>query len=364
MMADVVKVGLIGCGNISGIYLKNGSRFGHMEIAACADAILERAQAKAAEYHIQALTVEQMLADPSIELIINLTIPAAHGDIALKALEAGKHVYNEKPLAVAREQAQAMLSLAAEKGLRVGGAPDTFLGAGLQTCRTLIDNGAIGTPVAATAFMISHGPEGWHPDPEFFYKIGAGPVFDMAPYYLTTLTALVGCVKSVTAATRISFPERLITSQPKHGQRITVEVPTHVSAALELEGGALATMIMSFDVWAGNLPRIEIYGSEGTLSVPDPNTFGGEVRLYRADKREWESIPLIDGYAENSRGLGVADMARAIRSGGAHRASGELTYHVLDVMHAMHEAGEMGSRVTLGSSVARPAVLDVSEFTS
>jgi predicted dehydrogenase len=361
-MTDRVKVGLIGCGNISGVYLDNGSRFGHMEIAACADAIPERAQAKAAEYHLQALTVEQMLADPSIALILNLTVPAAHGEIALRALEAGKHVYNEKPLAVERRQAQAMLKLAAEKGLRVGGAPDTFLGAGLQTCRRLIDKGAIGTPVAAAAFMISHGPEGWHPDPEFFYKVGAGPVFDMAPYYLTALVSLIGCVKSVTAAARISFPERRITSQPKYGQIIHVEVPTHVSATLELDGGALVTMIMSFDVWAGNLPRIEIYGSEGTLSVPDPNTFGGEVRVFRPDSREWTPIPLIDGFSENSRGLGAADMARAIRHGGAHRASGELTYHVLDVMHALHDSSEAGVRVKLESGAARPDPLNPDEF--
>jgi predicted dehydrogenase len=364
-MAERVKVGVIGCGNISGIYLQNGSRFGHMEIVACADMVIERAQAKATEYGIAAYSVDELLAHPDIEIVINLTIPAAHGEIALKALAAGKHIYNEKPLAIQRANAQAMLALAREKNLRVGGAPDTFLGAGLQTCRKLIDDGAIGTPIAATAFMISHGPESWHPDPEFFYKVGAGPVFDMAPYYLTALTTLVGRVNAVTAATRVSFPERLITSQPKYGQRIKVDVPTHVSASLELDTGGgvcLATMIMTFDVWAAQLPRIEIYGSEGTLSVPDPNTFGGPVSLFRPDTREWEEVELIVGYPQNSRGLGVADMARAIRGGGAHRADGDLTYHVLDAMHALHESGEQGVRVTLSSGVSRPAPLDVSEF--
>ncbi|MDZ4764332.1 MAG: Gfo/Idh/MocA family oxidoreductase [Chloroflexota bacterium] len=364
-MAELVKVGVIGCGNISGIYLQNGSRFGHTEIVACADMVIERAEAKAAEYGIKAYSVEQLLADPDIEIVINLTIPAAHGDIALKALAAGKHIYNEKPLAIRREDAQAMLALGREKNLRVGGAPDTFLGAGLQTCRKLIDEGAIGTPIAATAFMISHGPESWHPDPEFFYKVGAGPVFDMAPYYLTALTTLIGGVKAVTAATRISFPERLITSQPKYGQRIVVDVPTHVSASLELDNGGgvcLATMIMTFDVWAAALPRIEIYGSEGTLSVPDPNTFGGPVRLFRAGTHEGEDVELIAGYPQNSRGLGVADMGRAIRAGGSHRADGGLTYHVLDAMHALHESGERGARVTLDSGVERPVQLDVSEF--
>lgn len=361
-MADTVKVGVIGCGNISGIYLQNGSRFGHMEIVACADLMIERAQAKAAEFGLRALSVDALLADPEIELVINLTIPAAHGEVALKALAAGKHVYNEKPLAITREDAQAMLALAAEKGLRVGGAPDTFLGAGLQTCRKLLDDGAIGTPVAASAFMTSHGPEGWHPDPEFFYKVGAGPVFDMAPYYLTALTTLIGAVKTVIGAARITFPERLITSQPKYGQRIAVDVPTHVTSALELEGGALATVIMSFDVWAASLPRIEIYGSEGTLSVPDPNTFGGNVRIFRPERGEWEDVPLVEGFPENSRGIGVADMARALRANDLHRASGELTYHVLDTMHAMHEAGESGARAALSSTVARPAPLDPSVF--
>jgi predicted dehydrogenase len=361
MMADVVKVGLIGCGNISGIYLKNGGRFGYTQIVACADAVAERAEAKATEFGIKALSVEALLADPEIEIVINLTIPAAHSDIALKALAAGKHVYNEKPLAIRREDAQAMLALAREKNLRLGGAPDTFLGAGLQTCRKLIDDGVIGAPVAAAAFMTGHGPESWHPDPEFFYKTGAGPVFDMAPYYLTALTSLVGGIGAVTAATQISFPERLITSQPKYGQRIAVEVPTHVSASLELAGGCLATLVMSFDVWGANLPRIEIYGSEGTLSVPDPNTFGGPVQVYRPETG-WQEIELITGYPENSRGLGVADMARAIRHGGTHRASAELTYHVLDAMHAIHEAGAHGQRVKLASAVERPAPLDVRDF--
>jgi predicted dehydrogenase len=243
--------------------------------------------------------------------------------LALRALEAGKSIYNEKPLSVFREDGQKMLSLAAEKGLRVGCAPDTFMGAGLQTCRKLIDDGAIGVPVAATAFMMGHGPERWHPDPEFFYKVGGGPMFDMGPYYLTALVSLMGPVKRVTGAARISFAEREIGSEPKKGtRRLSVETATHVAGLLEFEDGPVGTMITSFDVWKSNLPRIEIYGSEGTLSVPDPNTFGGPVGAVEGPMAtEGEEIPLVPIRRYNSRSLGVADMAHAIRSGRPHRAS-------------------------------------------
>jgi predicted dehydrogenase len=245
--------------------------------------------------------------------------------------------------------------LAKQKGVRVGGAPDTFLGAGLQTCRKLIDDGWIGQPVAATAFMLSHGPESWHPSPEFYYEVGGGPMFDMGPYYLTALVSLLGPVRRVSGSARISFSERLITSQPKYGQRVTVETPTHVVGVLDFAAGAIGAIITSFDVWAHNLPRIEIYGSEGSLSVPDPNTFGGPVRVRRAGANEWSDMPLTYGYAENSRGLGVADMAHALQSGRPHRANGDLTFHVLDIMHAVHEASAGGHYIELKSQCERPA---------
>jgi predicted dehydrogenase len=357
MTVSQVKVGIIGCGNISGVYLKNCPAFG-LPVVAVADIDLARARARATEYEVpRACQPEELLADPAIDLVINLTIPAAHGAVALAALQAGKSVYNEKPLAITREEARQMLDLADARGLLVGCAPDTFLGAGLQTCRRLIDEGAIGEPVAATAFMAGHGPESWHPDPEFFYKVGGGPLFDLGPYYITALVSLLGPVARVAGSARISFAERLITSKPKYGTRIAVETPTHIAGVLDFAAGPIATMIMSFDVWAAELPRIEIYGSEGTLSVPDPNTFGGPVRLFRPGARAWEEVPLIAGHSDNSRGLGVADMARALREGGSYRASGRLAYHVLDVMHALLETAAEGRRLDIASTVERPEPL-------
>ncbi len=361
--SEKVKVGVVGCGAISGIYFKNAPRFGNIEITACADLLIERAQARAEEYAIpKACSPEELLADPDIEIVLNLTTPNAHASIGMAALQAGKSVYNEKPLTIRREDAQQMLALAQERGLLVGGAPDTFLGAGLQTCRQLIDEGVIGDPVAATAFMMGHGHESWHPDPEFYYQVGGGPMFDMGPYYLTALTTLIGAVDGVNGATRITFPTRTITSTKKYGSLIKVEVPTHVAGLLHFGNGALGTLIMSFDVWRHNLPFIEIYGSEGTLSVPDPNTFGGPVRVFTPSRREWEEVPITRPYADNSRGLGVADMARALRAGGTARAGGALTYHVLDIMHAIHDAADQKHYVELQSTMERPEPLPETAF--
>jgi predicted dehydrogenase len=355
MTSTPTPVGIIGAGNISGIYLENGKRFEAISIAAIADIDMDRARAQAEKGGVpKACSVEELLADPQIAIVINLTVPAAHGLVALAALEAGKSVYNEKPLATTREDARRMLDLAASRGLRVGGAPDTFLGAGLQTCRKLIDDGWIGTPVAATAFMLGRGPENWHPNPAFFYQPGAGPMFDMGPYYLTALVALLGPVRRVTGAARISFEERVVTAGQNYGMHIPVTTPTHVAGVMEFAAGPVATLVTSFDVWGANVPRIEIYGSEGSLSVPDPNTFGGPVRVHRYDG-EWGEVPLTHGFAENSRGLGVADMATAMRSGRPHRASGELAYHVLDLMHAFHDAAREGRHIELASTAARPA---------
>jgi predicted dehydrogenase len=297
------------------------------------------------------------MADPEIELVLNLTIPAAHAEVARQAVAAGKSVYSEKPLAVAREDGSALLTAAKEQGVRVGCAPDTFLGGGLQTCRKLIDDGWIGEPIGAAAFFTSHGPEAWHPDPVFYFAPGAGPMFDMGPYYLTTLVALLGPVRRISAMARASFPERTITSQPKYGQRIPVTTPTHVTGALEFESGALGTMLTSFDVWGSTVPRIEIYGTLGTLLVPDPNTFRGPVRIRRAGEADWSDVPLTHGYIENSRGLGLADMAAALRSGRPHRANGALAFHVLDCMQSFLDAAESGRPVRVRSSCPRPGAL-------
>lgn len=354
---DKVKVGVIGCGNISPIYLKSGPKFEILEIVACADKIVERAESRAKEFGVpRACTVKELLADPEIEIVINLTTPDAHAEVGFQVLEAGKCVYNEKPLAITREDGKALLALAEEKGVLIGGAPDTFLGAGIQTCRKLIDDGWIGEPVAATAFMLNRGHESWHPDPEFYYYVGGGPMFDMGPYYLTALVNLIGPVRRATGSARITFPERTITSEKKYGTKIKVEVPTHIASVLDFASGAVGTLVTSFDVWGAHVPRIEIYGSAGSLSVPDPNTFGGPVFLLRAGSREWQQVPLAYGYDENSRGLGVADMAHALRSGRKHRANGKLTYHVLDVMHAVHDASREDKHVMLESSCERPAL--------
>ncbi len=351
-----VKIGVVGCGNISNIYLESGKKFDVLDIVAVADLDLERARAKAEEHGIpQALSVAEMLADPEIEIVLNLTVPKAHYEVCKAALEAGKHTYVEKPLSLTRDQGRDLLRIAKEKNLRVGGAPDTFLGAALQTCRKLIDDGAIGRPVAATAFMLGRGVETWHPNPEFYYKPGGGPMLDMGPYYLTALISLLGPIRRVTGSAQMSFPERMITSQPLSGQSIIVETPTHIAGVLDFQSGAVGTIITSFDVWAHNLPPIEIHGSEGSLSVPDPNHFGGVVKLYREEK--WEEVPLTHGYDENSRGIGVADMAYAIQESRPQRASGELAFHVLDAMYGFLDSSESGRHYLMESAGVRPEAL-------
>jgi predicted dehydrogenase len=353
-----VKVGVIGCGNISGTYLKNARMLEPIEVVACADLVPQRAAAKAAEFGIpRACSVDELLADAEIEIVLNLTTPQAHAEIALAALEAGKSIYNEKPLAIFREDGARILETARSKDLRVGCAPDTFLGSAGQTARSLIDDGAIGEPVAATAFVVCHGHEHWHPDPEFLYQAGGGPLFDMGPYYLTALVNLLGPLRRVTGSARITFPERTVTSSPKRGKRIKVETPTHITDVLEFASGVVGTMITSFDVWHASLPFIEIYGSSGSLNLPDPNCFGGPLRLRRAGDAAWSDIPQAAADSTDLRGLGLADMAQAMGSGRSHRASGELAYHVLDVMHAVCEASDLGRHVAVGSACQRPAPL-------
>ena len=353
-----LRIGIVGCGNISGIYFQNATKFRPLEVVACADLDIERAKAKAAEFKVaKAVEPDALYSDPEVELVVNLTIPNAHHSVAKAALEAGKHVYNEKPLTIQRAEAQEVLALAESKGLLVGCAPDTFLGAGLQTCRRVIDSGEIGEVVAAEAFMMCHGHESWHPDPAFYYKKGGGPMFDMGPYYLTALVHLIGPMSRVSASARASFAQRTITSRPKHGEVIAVEVPTHLSCTIDFENGAIATVIQSFDVWAHKLPCIEVHGTKGSMIVPDPNGFGGEVLVKTAGDADWRAVPLDAGFPENSRSLGVMDMAYAIRKGRAHRASGALAYHVLDAFHAFHESSDEDRHVRLTSGVPRPEPL-------
>lgn len=358
-MNSTTSIGVIGCGNISGIYLKNLARFENLEVVAVADIDPERAAAQAAAFNVpRAASVDEILSCDDIEIIVNLTIPAAHSEIALRALQSGKSVYNEKPLALDRMGAKAMMDLARSKGLRIGCAPDTVLGAGIQTCRQLLDAGAIGLPVAAVGFMLGGGPEAWHPAPSFFYRKGGGPLFDMGPYYLTALTTLLGPVCRASASARVTCPQRVVGSGPHAGQLIDVETPTHIAGLLDFVSGPVGTLITSFDIPGGHhLPCIEIYGTEGSLQVSDPNTFGGPVLLQKAGQKEWREMPIPFGYDENSRGLGVADLAAAIRCKRPHRANDEIACHVLDLMHILHESSASNSHILVGSSMVRPAPL-------
>lgn len=352
-----VKVGIIGCGNISPIYFKNCINiFEILEVKACADLIFDRAKAKADEYGVKAYTVEEMMADDEIEIIINLTIPNAHYSVCNDALDAGKSVHTEKPLSILLEEGKALVKKAKEKNLLLGGAPDTFLGAGIQTCRKLIDDGWIGDIVGATAFMLSPGHESWHPSPEFYYKKGGGPMFDMGPYYLTALVNLLGPVSNVAGSTGMTGKKRTITSKPLYGTVMDVEVPTHVTGLLNFKNGAIGTIVTSFDVHGGNVPCIEIYGTQGSLSVPDPNGFGGPVKI-KIRRNEWTDMPLTHMYHENSRGIGVADMAYALRNRRQNRCSGELACHVLEIMHGIHIASDNQMNYTLETTCERPEPL-------
>jgi len=351
-----LRVGVVGCGFISAIYLSNlTTRFPGVKVEAVADLLPDRAKARAAEYGVpRACGVEELMADPSIELVLNLTVPRVHAEVTLQAVSAGKHVYTEKPLAIGLRDAEKILALARKKGVRVGGAPDTFLGAGIQACIRLIDEGAIGMPVSASAFMTCHGHESWHPDPAFYYEAGGGPVFDMGPYYFTALVALLGPAQRVCGSARRTFPRRLVGTGPRAGEVIEVSVPTHVSGTIDFATGAVATFVMSFDVWHAQLPRMEIYGSDGSLSVPDPNTFGGPVRIRGAQDGEWKDVPVTGPFADNSRGLGLAEMAAALRQNRPHRASAELGMHALEIMHAVHEASSSGRYAELRYPAGRP----------
>ncbi|SMB84384.1 Gfo/Idh/MocA family protein [Deinococcus hopiensis] len=352
------KIGIIGTGNISAAYLRVARELGLFEVRAVTDLDLDLARARAVEYGTQAAPRDELLADPEITAVVNLTPPAAHAEVSMEVLRAGKHVYSEKPLAIEREDGLAILREATGRGLRVGCAPDTFLGAGFQTARELLDAGAIGRPVAATAFMMGSGPESWHPNPAFFFQRGAGPLFDMGPYYLTALVHLLGPVQRVSGSGIRALEERVAGHESRRGERISVNTPTHVTAQLTFEGGQAATFISSFDAHASELPRMELYGTEGTLSLPDPNTFGGPVRLRRRGAEEWETVELKRPFQTNARGIGLADMLSAIAHGTSHRASGDLAFHILDIMHTTLEASAVERTLTLSSSVQRPEALE------
>ncbi len=353
------SIGIIGTGDISAAYLRVARDQRLFEVAGIADLDVERARARAAEFGVPAMTPADLLALPGLTAVVNLTPPAAHAPVSLEILRAGHHVYSEKPLAVTLDGGAEILAEARARGLRVGCAPDTFLGAGLQTAREVLDAGLIGRPVAATAFMMSSGPESWHPNPGFFFQPGAGPLFDMGPYYLTALVHLLGPVRRVGGSAIRALEERVAGHESRRGERIPVNTPTHVTAQLDFEAGQVATFIASFDIPASELPRIEIYGTDATLSVPDPNTFGGPLRVRRRGAQDWETLPLTRPFQDNARGIGLADLLDAAQHGYAHRASGDLAYHVLEIMHRVLESAEGGTPLTVESRVARPDPLDV-----
>jgi predicted dehydrogenase len=350
------RVSIIGCGNISDTYLEMPRKFNALEVVAVTDMDTAKRDAQAAKYGVQAVTLEELLAS-DVAAVVNLTPPGAHAGVTLRALEAGKHVYSEKPLAVNLIDGFKIRDLAQLKDLRVGCAPDTFLGAGLQTARDVLESGAVGEPLNAFGCMTSNGVEGWHPNPYFFYQPGAGPLFDMGPYYITALVHFFGGVKSVTASARRSLETRTA----KSGEVIPVNTPTHVSANLEFESGAIATLLVSFDIQASTLPRFELYGSKGTLLAPDPNAFDGLVQHRGPGDSEWTTTPLTRPYQQNSRGLGLADMLEAAQTGRAHRASLDLALHVLETMHAVLDSAERGERVRLQSRVTQPAKLEAGQ---
>jgi predicted dehydrogenase len=336
-VSDPFGVAVVGCGNISNQYLKNLAQFPDVNVLFCADIDTERAKAQAAAYDVpEAGTVQQALDHPGVELVVNLTIPAAHAEIANAAVKAGKHVWNEKPLTPDMDSGRLLLITARERGVRVGCAPDTVLGAGLQSARRLIGSGAIGTPLSALILLQGPGPEGWHPDPEFLFGTGAGPLFDMGPYYLSTLAMLFGPANRVGAIGRKARATRVIGSGPRAGTEFAVDVPTHVAALAEYTSGQAVSLLFSWDSPLSRHGFIEVTGSEATLAVPDPNGFGGDLRLRRADDKDWTVVPSEGATA--GRGIGVVDMVRAIRHGEPHRASGEIALHVLEMMMAIERS--------------------------
>jgi predicted dehydrogenase len=365
-----LNVGLIGCGNISDVYLINAPRFRDIAVTAVADIKEEAARRQSERYSLPQRTVKDLLASEDVDIVLNLTIPAAHAEVSLAALEAGKHVYSEKPLATKLADGRAILAAAEAKELRVGAAPDTVLGASLQEARAMIDIGAIGKVLTGLAAVLSHGMEHWHPNPEFFFHAGGGPVLDMGPYYLTALVTLLGPVASVQAVGQIGFAERIVTAPESSmiGHSFPVETLTSVQALLEFASGAQLTFLASWDVWRHGVLPVELHGETGSLRLPDPNWFGGELHIARG-RFEWKAIEtqsLIFGrpnwppdepeYA-NYRGLGLADMARGIKDKRPHRANGEIGLHVLAIMEGILDAAAEGRRVTVEPTCERPARL-------
>lgn len=366
-------VGIIGCGNISTSYLRLAPLFKSLDLRAVADINMSVAQARAAEFGVRAETVDDLLKAADIDVVVNLTIPDAHYAVTKAILEAGKHAYSEKPFVLSVDEGKELRDLAAKKGLRLGSAPDTFLGGAHQQARALIDAGEIGRVIGGTAHVMNHGMEGWHPNPDFFYNPGGGPVLDLGPYYVTNLIQLVGPVKSVGALATTTFAERTIGNGDRKGETLTVKTPTNIHALLEFHNGATITLGASWDIWAHKHGNMELYGETGSLTVPDPNFFGGVVEM-AGEQGGFKRLPQTDhpfGMANmtdnsgndraNYRCAGLADMVTAIDEGRDHRCSLELALHAVDVMLTILKSSDERRMLDLTTTCDQPAALSEDE---
>lgn len=366
---EKLGIGIIGCGNISTAYLRLSPLFKALEMRAVADINSAAAEARAEEFGVRALGVDELLGAPDIDVIVNLTIPDAHFAVTRAILEAGKHAYSEKPLVLSLDEGEKLRTFADARGLRIGSAPDTFLGGSHQLARARIDEGLVGDIVAGTCHVMSHGMEHWHPNPDFFFLPGAGPVLDVGPYYVTNLIQLIGPVRKVAALTSSATPTRtILTEGPRKGEEIAVGTPTNIHALLDFENGATITLSASWDVWAHRHSSMELYGTEGSLFLPDPNFFGGVVGHAGRDGKI-EPLPEWDhpfgkanqdqqaGGRANYRTAGLADMAQAIVEGRPHRCSLDLAIHAVDVMTSILKSGETGGFVEMTTTCERPAAL-------
>ena len=370
-MAKKLGIGVIGCGNISKAYFSLAPLFRGIEMRACADINMDAAKARAKEFKLRAETVEDLLKADDIDIIVNLTIPAVHYAVSKQILDAGKHVYSEKPFVLSIKEGLDLKSRAEKKGLRIGSAPDTFLGGAHQLVRELVDNGTLGKITSGTCHVMGHGMEHWHPNPDFFFKPGGGPILDLGPYYIANLINLIGPVKRVVALTSMAQKSRTITSEPRAGQKIPVKTPTNIQALLEFANGATVSLIASWDVWAHRHSNMELFGTEGSLYVPDPNFFGGEV-LSTKRNGEAEALPTWDhpfgvpnqdnhGPVANYRAAGLADMAAAIKGKRDMRCSLDRTLHGVEVMTSILASGETGKFITMKTTCTRPKALGPDE---
>ena len=367
-MTKNLGVGIIGCGNISTAYLQLASMFKGYDIVAVADISMDNARAQAAKFDVRADTVDDLLVAHDVDLIINLTIPVAHVDVSRAILQAGKHVYSEKPFVLSLDEAQELGNIAKANNLRIGSAPDTFMGGSHQMARNLIDGSAIGKVTSGAAVVMSSGMEDWHPNPDFFFQKGGGPILDLGPYYICNLVQLLGPVKKVTSVTGMASETRTIQNGPRNGQTVPVDTPTTIHSVLSFENGAIITLLASWDVWASNHPIMELYGTEGTMVIPDPNFFGGTLTVTERNgepvEKSWDhpfNIPNFEETQANYRGAGLADMALAIADGRPHRCNDEFATHVVEVMTAILEAGETGTVLAMTTTCSRPDVLGPDE---